>query len=242
MSEEKAIHKAILSIMRDIGAIGKEGTNEQQKFPYRRLEDVYNRVQPLMRKYGIYSVSEIVACERQERKTSKGNPLLYSVLTVKYTFYAEDGSCVATEVVGEGMDSGDKASSKAMSVAHKYAICQMLAIPFDVEDPDRYSPQLGPDSISKDEWNAIAKQWWDRHKMKLDGVDRSDRMKLFEEWACKHAGRKFGATNWREWRMDDRRACLDALNPPGAVTSDPEKLADETKKQLDKELAESKGK
>ena len=43
-------------------------------------------------------------------------------------------SCV---VVGEGMDSGDKASNKAMSVALKYACFQLFMIPTEeMVDPD----------------------------------------------------------------------------------------------------------
>ena len=48
---------------------------------------------------------------------------------------------MVTEVIGEGMDSGDKASNKAMSVAHKYAIMQLLSIPTeDAKDPENDNP------------------------------------------------------------------------------------------------------
>jgi hypothetical protein len=43
------------------------------------------------------------------------------------------------------MDSGDKATNKAMSVAHKYALIQVFAIPTaDDKDPENESPQPAP--------------------------------------------------------------------------------------------------
>jgi hypothetical protein len=62
------------------------------------------------------------------------------MLKMQYTFFADDGSSVKAVVMGEGMDSGDKASNKAMAVAHKYAIVQMFAIPTeDDKDPENDS-------------------------------------------------------------------------------------------------------
>jgi len=56
---------------------------------------------------------------------------------MRYRFIAEDGSHVETDAEGEGMDSGDKSSNKAMAVAHKYALLQAFCIPTkDLDDPD----------------------------------------------------------------------------------------------------------
>jgi len=45
------------------------------------------------------------------------------------------------------MDSGDKAANKAMSVAHKYAFLQVLAIPTkETKDPDHESYEIKPKS------------------------------------------------------------------------------------------------
>ncbi len=60
---------------------------------------------------------------------------------MKYTFYAEDGSHIEAVVVGEGMDSGDKATNKAMSAAFKYACFQVFCIPTEeMKDPDAETP------------------------------------------------------------------------------------------------------
>ncbi|GAH44087.1 unnamed protein product, partial [marine sediment metagenome] len=73
----------------------------------------------------------------------KGGVLIYRILTIKYTFFAEDGSFIETIVIGEAMDSGDKAGNKAMSAAHKYALLQILLIPTDdPKDSEVDSPEI----------------------------------------------------------------------------------------------------
>jgi hypothetical protein len=58
-------------------------------------------------------------------------------LTIKYTFYASDGTHIEATVIGEGMDSGDKGASKALAIGHKYALLQALCLPTeDMADPD----------------------------------------------------------------------------------------------------------
>lgn len=116
------IYQAIIGVMSDIGVIGKEKRNTQQGFKYRGVDDVMNALQPVMVQHGLFVVPEIIDQKREERQTKNKGNLIYSVCTVRYTFYAKDGSSVQCVVVGEGMDSGDKATNKAMSIAFKYAL------------------------------------------------------------------------------------------------------------------------
>ena len=121
--------------------ITKNKRNQQQGFMYRGIDDVMNTFQPLLAKNKIFVVPEVLTEYREERTTSNSKTLIYSVLKVKYTFYAEDGSSVSAVVVGEGMDSGDKASNKAMAVAMKYAMFQTFCIPTEeMVDPDAETP------------------------------------------------------------------------------------------------------
>lgn len=120
-----------------IGAIGKDKMNEQQKFKYRGIDQVYNALNPVMAELGIFFCPEIIDQKREERVTKNGTVLTYTLLTMKFTAYAPDGSNVSLTVVGEGMDSGDKSSNKAMSVAMKYAMFQLFCIPTEeMKDPD----------------------------------------------------------------------------------------------------------
>ena len=141
MAEEK-IYSAICSAMEEIGAIGKEAKNIQQGYMYRGIDAVYNALQPVLIKNHIFVVPEVLDQTREERQTSKGTNIIYSILRVKFTFYADDGSCISAVVTGEGMDTGDKASNKAMSVAFKYACFEVFCIPTEeMQDPDSETPE-----------------------------------------------------------------------------------------------------
>jgi hypothetical protein len=136
------IHQKIPIIMSEIGAIQKAKKNAQQGFMYRGVDDVMNALQPLLHKHGVFIVPEVLDQKREERQTSKGGNLIYSVCTIKYTFYASDGSFITAVVVGEGMDSGDKATNKAMAIAFKYACFQVFCIPTEeMKDPDADTPE-----------------------------------------------------------------------------------------------------
>lgn len=142
---EGKIFELIPEAMRRVGAIGKDSTNKQQGFKYRGIDAVYNALNPVMSELGLFIVPEILDHRREERETEKQingqtvkSLLKYSILTIRYTMYAPDGSNVSCVVVGEGMDSGDKASNKAMSIGLKYACFQLFMIPTEetAVDPD----------------------------------------------------------------------------------------------------------
>lgn len=137
------IFEKIPQIMSELDAIGKTKTNTQQGFKYRGIDDFYNVINPLFAKHGIFTVPNVLTQKREERTTKTGGTLVYSILEVMYSFIARDGSAVSAKVIGEGMDSGDKASNKAMAVAHKYALMQVFCVPTeDLVDPDSESHEL----------------------------------------------------------------------------------------------------
>jgi len=139
---DQAIYKVLSEIMAEIGPIAKGKQNQQQGYKFRGIDDVYNHLQPLLAKHCVTTVPEVLTVEREARQTSKGSNLYFTLLTVRYTFYACDGSSVSAVVAGEGMDSADKSASKAMSGAHKYALFQVFCIPTDsLEDADHTTPQ-----------------------------------------------------------------------------------------------------
>ena len=137
------IYESICAIMSDCPAISKDSRNTQGNgYNYRGIDAVMNALQPLLIKHKVFVVPNVYQSQREERVTSKGNTLIYSIIRVEYTFYAEDGSYLKAFVMGEGMDSGDKATNKAMSAAFKYALFQVFCIPTEeMHDPDAETPE-----------------------------------------------------------------------------------------------------
>lgn len=131
------IYKQMALVMSEIDAIGKDKKNAQQGFNYRGIDQVYNSLNPILAKHKVFTMPKVLHSEREERTNAKGTTLFYSRVTMEYTFFTIDGSSVACSVIGEGMDSGDKATNKAMAIAHKYALLQTFCIPTeDMIDPD----------------------------------------------------------------------------------------------------------
>ena len=144
------IYESILAVMSDVGVIGKNTKNTQQGFMFRGIDAVMNALQPAMLKNHIFVVPEVIEQTREERLSKQGATLIYSILKMKYTFYAEDGSSVSAVIIGEGMDSGDKASNKAMSIAFKYACFQVFCIPTEeMKDPDAECHSVTPKEVAK---------------------------------------------------------------------------------------------
>ena len=127
------ICEQIPKVMADIGAIGKGKENKMQGY-----------------KYGVFTVPEVLSMEREERKTKNGGVLIYTILKVKYTFFASDGSNIISVMVGEAMDSGDKSCNKAMSAAQKYAFLQIFSIPTEEsKDSENDTPEPTPKEEEK---------------------------------------------------------------------------------------------
>ena len=163
------IYESITKIMEEVPAIDKKKVNAQQGFKFRGIDDVMNALQPLLAKYKVFIVPEILEQTREERTSSRGGNLIYSICKIKYIFYAEDGTHIEAITIGEGMDSGDKATNKAMAIAMKYALFQVFCIPTEeMKDPDgetpseskpknatESKPNMNEEKITKDNMNEL---------------------------------------------------------------------------------------
>lgn len=166
------ICNAIVDVMNDIGAVGKNDRNKQQNFMYRGIDAVMNALQPALIKNKVFIVPKVLEEQREERQSKKGDALLYARLKMEYTFFADDGSNISATVIGEVMDSGDKATNKAMSVAYKYACFQVFCIPTMLDDPDAEDVRVNSNHVAT--LRAI---------MKRKGVDES---KIIERYGKKN--------------------------------------------------------
>lgn len=139
------IYQAITAAMADIEPIAKGRVNKEQRFNFRGIDEIMNELQPVLKKHGLFVVPKVKEVIRQEKQTKSGGTLLYSIVTMEYTMYAADGTNITGSTVGEGMDSGDKASNKAMAVAMKYFLLQTFCIPTeDAKDPDEETHYVAP--------------------------------------------------------------------------------------------------
>lgn len=130
--EQKKVYAAISAVARDMAEVGisKDRENRQQGFSFRGIDQVYNALAPMLAKHGLVILPRITERTVTERVTQKGGVLFYVVVKAEFDFVAtEDGSMHTIVTYGEAMDSGDKATNKAMSIAYKYAAFQTFCIP-----------------------------------------------------------------------------------------------------------------
>ena len=147
---EGKIFEAIANVMKDVGIVGKDSTNTYDNYKFRGIDAVMNALNPAMVKNKVFVTPTVLESHREERTGSKGTTMMYTTLTVKYTFYTDDGSSVECVVIGEAMDRSDKSTNKALSAAFKYACFQTFCIPTEeMNDADEESPEMGTKTTKK---------------------------------------------------------------------------------------------
>jgi hypothetical protein len=161
-----AVYRAIAEVMADLSkiGIGKESRNQQQGYQFRGIDAVLNALSPLLAKHGLVVLPRMTERTVTERHTAKGGVLFYVVVAAEFDFIAaEDGSVHTARMYGEAMDSGDKATNKAMSAAYKYAAFQTFCIPTEAEDADAVTHDViaEPRSQAKPEQPEGYADWLD---------------------------------------------------------------------------------
>ena len=143
MSVYKAINQVQTALSKT--GIAKDHTNTQGAgYKFRGIDDVYNAVAPLLAEHGLCIIPRMLSRNCEERQSKSGGALFYVTVEAEFDFVcAEDGSKATARTFGEAMDSGDKATNKAMSAAYKYACFQTFAIPTEGDnDADASTHQV----------------------------------------------------------------------------------------------------
>ena len=140
--ENPKTYISIINTMKSVGAVAKGEFNTYDKYKFRGIDAVMNALGPAMRQNGIFCTPHVISHIQEARDSRKGEKLMYTIVHVEYTFYADDGSNVKADVYGEAMDRSDKSTNKAMSAAFKYALFQTFCIPTeDFIDTETESPE-----------------------------------------------------------------------------------------------------
>lgn len=165
-----AVYKAIAAVQGELAKVGiaKANRNSQQGYNFRGIDDVYAALSPLLAKHGLCVIPRVIDRTMLEKTTSKGNPLFYVTVHAEFDFVSsEDGSKHTAATYGEAMDSGDKATNKAMSAAYKYAAFMAFAIPTEGDnDADATTHEI-VSGMPDDEYKRLIA------KMKTAGVAES---------------------------------------------------------------------
>lgn len=169
MTENRPLTLAarLLAVMDEVGYIQKQGKTESgPKFNYVRHDDVVATLRPALIKHGVAFMAGVqestIGCE-QVGVTKSGAARYKTTLVLTLTFVNVDDPADAYSVnfPGEGVDTDDKGSGKALSYALKNGLLKIFLIEAgDEADVERsVEPAVDPDTmpLGEDGWNAMLK-------------------------------------------------------------------------------------
>ena len=135
-----SIQTALLGAMRDIAKIGiaktKKADTGGAKYNFRGIDEAMNEMSPILVNNGITVTPRYSDLTIQERAKDGGKFMRFVTVKGSFTFGADDGTSVVAEAYGEAMDSGDKATIKAQSVAFRTVLFQQFIVPLMAMDTE----------------------------------------------------------------------------------------------------------
>src|SRR5689334_11827358 len=142
------VYRAISQVTKAISVdgIAKNSKNQQQGYSFRGIDDIYNALSALIAEAELCILPRMISRTQEERQTAKGGVLFYVTVQAEFDFVsARDASKHTVTMYGEAMDSGDKATNKAMSAAYKYCCLQVFCIPTEgMNDADATTHEVKP--------------------------------------------------------------------------------------------------
>lgn len=126
-----SIAAAWSKVMGDVQGIGKNDRNDQQRFNFRGIDAVMNAVGPALREHGVAVIPTAQELINDTYSTKSGTMMRNATVRIGWTIIGPAGDTIEGASYGEAADAGDKAVSKAHSVAYRTFLLQALCIPTD---------------------------------------------------------------------------------------------------------------
>lgn len=164
--------EVVIAVMHQVQGLAKRDKNTAQGFNFRGIDAVMNAVGPALREIGGFIVPTVDSADYTTTPTKNGGVAHIARLAVTFAVHGNTGDPILGSVVAEAFDNGDKATAKAMSVAYRTFLLQLLCLPTDEPDPDTFSYESAPaqPAITQEQLNAI----WDL----IEGATSKDELRV----------------------------------------------------------------
>ena len=141
------------------GYIKKDGRNEAQKYNFVSERRFITEVRELLNEFGIMSLTSVVGTDVQT--VAKGDKINFlTTITLIYTFIDSDNvAWVTVCTVGQGYDSSDKASNKALTGANKYGLRQAFMIATGDDPEEARADEYDNNRAAGNAPVAVAPEW-----------------------------------------------------------------------------------
>jgi hypothetical protein len=148
------IYTKMSNVMKEIKSVSKNEKNQAQGYKFRGIDAFINALYPALTKHGVFMTPRCTSYTQELKDVTRGSGKpgvdKHVSMLMEYDFFAEDGSKVTVgPIPAEGLDSGDKATNKALSAALKYALIQTFSVPTeDMAEADLETPEIGVTTTS----------------------------------------------------------------------------------------------
>lgn len=135
-AENVPVAVAFARVMADVQSVRKGDSRNDVggRYNFRGVDRVVNAVGPALRRHGVLVVPvRVFDVQFREARTSKGTVMEDCTLKVEWAVFGPAGDQLPAllQSAGQANDTGDKATSKAMSVAQRVMWLTALHIPTD---------------------------------------------------------------------------------------------------------------
>ncbi|MBW5420234.1 hypothetical protein GKQ77_01445 [Streptomyces sp. BG9H] len=129
---------AWLRVRREIRAIAKGEKYDSfgTKFNFRGVDTVVNVFGPVTLKHGVNVMSSKVEATYGEKSTKSGGKMRECSVLVTWTIMGPMGDTLTLQTMGEALDTADKSTTKAQSVALRTLLLGFGLTPTHDQDPD----------------------------------------------------------------------------------------------------------
>ncbi|MFF4989664.1 ERF family protein [Streptosporangium saharense] len=132
------VHIAWLRVRRDVRAIAKREVYNGggTRYNFRGIDTVLNVFGPITLRHGVLVVPVKVEAQHRDTTTSKGNATRECTVTVTWDVIGPKGDKLTMQTCGEALDTSDKGTAKAQSVALRVLLLTGGLTPTTDVDPD----------------------------------------------------------------------------------------------------------
>ncbi|MCP2339222.1 ERF family protein [Actinomadura rupiterrae] len=147
--EPVPVHVAWSRVMADVRKIGKGGEGNEYTGPgaysFRGIDRTVNAFGPVLRKHGVLVLPVEVEAHYRDVRTSQNKPSKETTVTVSWLVMGPRGDCLPhlLQSAGEALDSSDKGTAKAQSVAQRVLLLTAAQVPTGDPDTDAVKIERG---------------------------------------------------------------------------------------------------
>ena len=143
------VHLAWLRVRKDIRGIakGEEYNDGYSRYNFRGVDATVMAFAPVTMRHGVNVVPHREDATYRDTKTAKGKATRECTVTITWHIIGPRGDVIVAQSQGEALDSGDKGTAKAQSVALRVLLLNGGLVPTGDPDPGSSTIDRGEASV-----------------------------------------------------------------------------------------------